>query len=112
MKALRRLRADPFARSIIISVALILGGFVAIGLAWRGAARSLIVAEQLPFIVSGGVGGLALVVAGAGMLAVQASRYWDARERRQLDRLVARASGPAQERNTAGSTSRVSAPPK
>jgi hypothetical protein len=113
MKGLDRLReiaGDPFRRSIVISIALILAGFVAIGLAWRGAARSLIVAEQLPFLVSGGVGGLALIAAGAGMLAVQSSRYWNARERKQLDRLIAHASaGDVQERS---STSRVNAPPK
>jgi len=106
----RELAGDPFRRSIIISIALILGGFVAIGLAWRGAARSLIVAEQLPFLVSGGVGGLALIAAGAGVLAVQSSRYWNARERKQLDRLISLASAAdAQERSA---TSRVNAPPK
>jgi len=113
MKGLERARefaGDPFRRSLIISIALILGGFIAIGLAWHGAARSLIVAEQLPFLVSGGVGGLALIGAGAGVLAVQSSRYWNARERKQLDRLISLASASdAQERT---STSRVSAPPK
>jgi hypothetical protein len=108
----RRLTGDPFRRSIIISIALVLGGFVAIGLAWRGAARSLIVAEQLPFLVSGGVGGLALITAGAGVLAVQSSRYWNARERKQLDRLISLASADGQDRSARGSTSRVNAPPK
>jgi len=124
MKGLERARefaGDPFRRSIIISIALILGGFVAIGLAWHGAARSLNVAEQLPYLVSGGVGGLALIAAGAGVLAVQSSRYWNARERRQLDRLISVASVDAltddrepdrQGRSARGSTSRVKAPPK
>ena len=129
MKGFDRVRefaGDPFRRSIIISSALILGGFVAIGLAWHGAARSLIVAEQLPYLVSGGVGGLALIAAGAGVLAVQSSRYWNARERKQLDHLISLSSAngragdlepgggktSAQTRSARGSTSRVKAPPK
>jgi len=109
----KRIARDPFGRSIVLSVALIAAGFVAIFLGYRGAARSLIVAEQLPFLLSGGVGGMALVVAGAGVLAVQSSRYWNARERQQLDRLVA--SAATLRRGQAGdgsSMSRVSAPPK
>ena len=129
MRGLDRARAfagDPYRRSIAISIALILGGFVAIGLAWHGAARSLIVAEQLPYLVSGGVGGLALIAAGAGVLAVQSSRYWNARERKRLDHLISLSSAngfedgqkledqkPArQKRSARGSTSRVKAPPK
>ena len=129
MRVLDRARAfaaDPYRRSIIISIALILGGFVAIGLAWHGAARSLIVAEQLPYLVSGGVGGLALIAAGAGVLAVQSSRYWNARERKRLDHLISLSSANGfedgqkledqkptrQKRSAGGSTSRVKAPPK
>jgi len=112
----RRLAGDPFARSVALSIVLIAAGFVAIGLGWRGAARSLIVAEQLPFLISGGVGGLALIVAGAGTLAVQSSRYWSARERQRLDLLVARASASDgvsyQPGSEPSSMSRVSAPPK
>jgi hypothetical protein len=89
---LRRLASDPFQRSILLATALVAGGFAAIGLAWRGAARSLVVGEQLSFLVSGGIGGLALVITGAAILAVQASRYFNARERRRLDRIVSRAS--------------------
>ena len=107
-----RLRSDPFARSIAFAIVLILGGFAAIGLGWRGAARSLIVAEQLPFLISGGLGGLALIVAGAGMVAVQASRYWNARERRQLDLIVSRAGGLRTHNGDGSLISRVSAAPK
>jgi len=113
----RRLAADPFSRSIILSVVLIVAGFVTIWLGYRGAARSLIVAEQIPFLFSGGIGGLALIAAGAGTLAVQSSRYWNARERVLLDRIVRRSPEVARllEDQTdvePGSISRVSAPPK
>jgi hypothetical protein len=111
-----RLRSDPFARSIALAVALIAGGFVAIGLGWRGAARSVIVAEQLSFLFSGGVGGLALIVAGSGTLAVQSSRYWNARELQRLDLIVSLAAGSTSRQVEADGgesvMSRVNAPPK
>lgn len=113
----RRLAADPFARSIVLSVLLIAAGFATIWLGYRGAARSLIVAEQIPFLFSGGIGGLALIAAGAGTLAVQSSRYWNARERVLLDRIVRRSPEVArlledQADVEPGSMSCVSAPPK
>lgn len=92
MQRLRRLVSDPFRRSVLLAAALIAGGFAAMGLAWRGAARSLVVGEQLSFLVSGGIGGLALVITGAAILAVQTSRYFNARERRRLDQIVSRAA--------------------
>ena len=49
--------------------ALTIAGFVLIGLAWRGAAATLSVPDQLPYLVSGGFAGLALVVTGAGLFA-------------------------------------------
>jgi len=113
----RLLPADPFTRSIIVSLLLIAAGFVTIWLGYRGAARSLIVAEQIPFLFSGGIGGLALIAAGAGTLAVQSSRYWSARERVLLDKIVRRSPEVArlledQADGELGSMSRVSAPPK
>lgn len=108
---IRRYAADPFTRSIVFASALIAGGFVAIGLAWKGVARSLIVAEQLAYLFSGGLGGLALIITGAGIISVQATRYWNARERQRLDLVLWRAGNRAAQ--PAGSlSSRVSAPPK
>ena len=93
MRALvRRLGGDPFARSLTIAALMIAGGFVAIFLAYRGVARSVNVAVQLPYVVSGGVGGLALILTGAGIIAVQSSRYWSARERQWLDVVAARSA--------------------
>ena len=39
-------------------------GLLLIGVAWKGVANTGAVAEQVPFLVSGGLGGLALVVLG------------------------------------------------
>ncbi|MGH2784148.1 MAG: hypothetical protein ACRDJ1_02695 [Actinomycetota bacterium] len=83
---------DAFTRSVVLAVGLIAGGFVAIALGWKGVAASLLVAEQLPYLLSGGVGGLALIVAGAGILTVQVNRYWNARERTRLDLVLAGAT--------------------
>lgn len=109
---LRRIGTDPFARSIALALGLIAGGFVGILLGWRGAARSVIVAEQLPFLFSGGLGGLALIVTGAGIVGVQTARYWSARERRSLDQVLRRRALIAQALTEETEISRVSAPPK
>ncbi|MGH2795667.1 MAG: hypothetical protein ACRDKG_15345 [Actinomycetota bacterium] len=88
----QRTLRDAFTRSIVLALALIAGGFGAIGLGWKGVAGSLVVAEQLPYLLSGGVGGLALIATGSGILTVQATRYWNARERTRLDLVLARAA--------------------
>jgi len=93
MRALvRRLLTDPFTRSLALAVLMIAGGFVAILIAYRGVARSVNVAVQLPYVVSGGVGGVALILTGAGIIAVQSSRYWSARERQWLDVIATRSA--------------------
>ena len=93
MRALiRRLGTDAFARSLALAVLMIAGGFVAIFLAYRGVARAVNVAVQLPYIVSGGVGGVALILTGAGIIGIQSSRYWSARERQWLDVIASRSA--------------------
>lgn len=54
------------------SVAVLLG-FVAIVLGWVGAARTAREIEQIPYLISGGIVGLALVVLG-GLLLV--ATFW------------------------------------
>src|SRR5262245_1763839 len=53
-----------------LGLAFVAGGFAAIGLAWMGTARESCVDCQLPYLVSGGIGGIALVVLGVGLLIV------------------------------------------
>ena len=114
MAALRvpRSMRDPFTHSILFAVALIAGGLVAIGLGWRGVARSVLLPEQLSFLVSGGLGGLALVVTGSTIAAVQSSRYWSARERQRLDAAIAGAARALDAQALVSGTSRVSAGPR
>jgi hypothetical protein len=54
----------------MLALVLVFAGFVAIVLGWIGMARSAAPDEQLPFIVSGGMGGVGLVAFGVGVLLV------------------------------------------
>ncbi|MGZ6804785.1 MAG: hypothetical protein ACXVFU_17220 [Nocardioidaceae bacterium] len=72
---------DPAAPSLALFAGLVVAGFVAIGIGWKVAARTLFVPSQVPALVSGGLAGLALVVLGAGLLDVQAGRRLAAAER-------------------------------
>jgi hypothetical protein len=84
MKALR----DPFVASLVVLVVLVLTALVGLGVAWKGAAATLVVALQLPYIVSGAVGGLALLGFALGLLLVQARRRDEAVRRADFDRVV------------------------
>lgn len=86
-----RLR-DPLVLSVIVGAALVVAGFVVIGLAWRGAAATLHVGIQLPYVVSGGLGGLALVFLGVGVLHIQGSRWLAAKERGHMERVRGKAA--------------------
>lgn len=79
---------DPAAPSLALFVGVVVVGFVAIGLGWRVAARTLFVPAQVPALVSGGFAGLALVLIGAGFVSVQADRRHAALERAQTDDLL------------------------
>lgn len=45
-------------------------GFAVIGLGWNGAAKNAFFDKQFPYLISGGLGGLALVIFGVGLLVV------------------------------------------
>jgi hypothetical protein len=79
---------DPAAASLSLFAALVLGGFVAIYLGWKVAARTLYVGLQVPAIASGALGGLVLVGLGAGFASIQASRRLAAEERLETELLL------------------------
>ena len=54
-----------------VSVTLITLGLAFILLGWAGASRSIVVEEQVPYLISGGVLGLALALIGAVTLFAQ-----------------------------------------
>lgn len=80
--------ADPVRRTTFGLVGLLAAGFLAIFLAWRGAAATLDVWVQLPFLVSGAFCGLALIGAAAGLLSTHVDRQHAAEEREALDQLI------------------------
>lgn len=55
-------------------VLLVVAGFVALFLAWNGAAGKDYVEGQLPYVISGGMVGLGLIGAGLTVVNVQARR--------------------------------------
>lgn len=79
---------SPAAASLLLFTAVGLGGFVAIGIGWRVAARTLFVPAQVPALVSGGFAGLALILIGAAFLTVQHGRWLAAQERAETDDLL------------------------
>jgi hypothetical protein len=71
-----------------LGVLLCLIGFVALFLGWNGAASKNVIMAQFPFLISGGLAGVAIVVIGAAMLIVQNAREDRARLEATLERLV------------------------
>jgi hypothetical protein len=63
-------------------------GLLLIGVGWNGAAGQLSVLAQLPYLVSGGLLGLALVVLGAAVLVLQSAREDRAMLEAKLDLLA------------------------
>ena len=83
---------DAYALSMWVGFALLLGGFLAIALAWSGAAALLLVPLQIPYIVSGGFAGLGLIALGLTVLNVQSGRRISADRRRRMDLVLREAT--------------------
>ena len=71
-----------------LGILLCLLGFAGIFLGWNGAASSNVSMAQFPFLISGGVTGLAIVVVGAAMLVIQSAREDRARLEAVLERIA------------------------
>jgi len=80
---------DPLVGVAAVLGAMALAGMLAIGLAWRSVDATTNVALQIPDLVSGGIGGLALVLTALALVSVQADRRARARERADTDDLLA-----------------------
>lgn len=79
---------NPFFSSVAVLCSLVLGGFVILILTWRGVAANVRVADQIPFLISGGVGGIAVIGVAIALLALQMRRLDEARRRAGYDELV------------------------
>jgi len=84
MKALR----DPGIRAGLVLCATVIAGFVLFVLSWRGVARTIYVPFQLPWIVSAGVVGLAVIGGSFGALSIHLGRRADATHRAAVDDIV------------------------
>jgi hypothetical protein len=81
------LRADSPV-PVYIGIVLVLGGFAVIGITWGKIAGLLQVPLQLPYLVSGGLTGLGLIMVGITVISISAKRRDAAERSRQLDQLA------------------------
>ena len=71
-----------------VGIAVIAAGFLLLGLAWGGVAGKANVAEQVPYLVSGGLTGIALVIVGVTIVNVAAKRRDSALRDQQIQILA------------------------
>lgn len=76
---------DPGVRAALVLLAVAAAGFAALALGWRGAAATPYVPLQMPWLLSGGFVGLALIGASLGALDIHLGRTQDARFRAEMD---------------------------
>lgn len=92
-EVLGRVRAaaeDPVLTTAAIAVIFIFAAFASFAGAWIGVSGTAAAGVQMAYLVSGGVGGVTLLVIGASLLHIQLSRRYSALERQRLeDALVA-----------------------
>jgi hypothetical protein len=72
-----------------LGVGFALAGFVFVFLGWNGAASSDRVPSQFPYLISGGVAGLCLVVIGAALIIAETGREDRERLYREIEELRA-----------------------
>jgi hypothetical protein len=77
----------PAQLATYIAVAMTLLGFGMIGIAWNNAAELDYIQGQFPYALSGGLGGVGLVIGGMAIMAIQTQRTLTAERTRDLGRL-------------------------
>lgn len=87
MNELWRVLRDPRVSTTGALATALIGGFVLVWLGYRSAAALAQVPFQLPYVVSGGVVGVAIVGSTLGLLSVHLDRVEAAEERRLLAEL-------------------------
>ena len=79
---------DPGVRALVVLAGFVVAGFVMLALGWRGAAATVYVPLQLPWIVSGSLAGLAVIGMGLGGWSIHVARRQDAEHRDAVEALV------------------------
>ena len=83
-------------RLLVAGIVITLAGFAFIGVGWWGASGTTYVYQEIPYVLSGGIFGAALVIVGAALFtrysAARLLRFWLARlvvdQQLQTDRVV------------------------
>jgi hypothetical protein len=73
-----------------VGLAVVLAGFLLIGLAWDGAASENFVPAQFPYLISGGMAGIGFIIVGLTVILVQVLRNDSAVRDGQLGQLEER----------------------
>lgn len=95
---------------LIAAIVLLVAGIVFVLLGWYGAANTNILTEQIPYLISGGLLGVALIIV-AGFFASSMSLERENRElRRQMERAMEGMAAGGQPRLTVVSSSRNPSP--
>lgn len=76
----------PAKLATYVAVGMTAVGFVMIGMAWNFAAQLDFIQGQFPYVLSGGLPGLALIIGGMAILVIQAQRELMAGQTSQLER--------------------------
>lgn len=85
---MRAIWRDPAAPSLALFALLVVVGFAAVVGGWRVAAGTAFVPEQVAALLSGGLGGLALVLIGSILAVVQVGRRLAAAEAQATDAVL------------------------
>jgi hypothetical protein len=79
---------DSGVRAMLVLAAVAVTGFVVMGFAWSGAAAQYVVPYQVPWLVSGGLVGLALVGTSFAVWNIHLGRRQDALHRQAVEDVV------------------------
>jgi hypothetical protein len=77
----------PAKFATYLATVMVLSGFGLVGLAWYSMAGLNRLQDQFPYLLSGGLGGLGLIVTGMAVLLVQTVREQSAYEQARLSEL-------------------------
>lgn len=80
-----------------LAVAMMAGGFLLIVLGWNGAASKDFVQGQFPYLISGGLAGVSLVIGGVSLTIIQELRRSTATLAQRLDHIASQLEAPAQQ---------------
>lgn len=88
---------DKGVQAALVLAAVALAGLVALGIAWSGVAATLLPEVQMPYLVSGAIGGVALAGTAMAVLGTHLERRNSAWDRAVLDDIIGMATAIAED---------------